>query len=181
MRFIYFLAAILLVVAPARAEDSPEGMQMAINIVMKSPLKSDSVVYWALKCKSPCDLEPKYAAGGAESEYRAAAYILVRDKKDLEIKYLTACRSSCTILMDIVADNKRRTCVGYDMAWAVHYGTVRQNGVRVKSADFLQHEYRAPLIRDWIKEHGMREDLRYSYVPAEIVEQAYGLCPNTMP
>jgi len=156
-------------------------MKYVIDMVMKSPLKNDSVVYWALNCSSPCILKSQYSAGGAESEFRAAAYILIRDKKDLEIKYLTACRSSCTILMDIVADNHRKTCVGYDMAWGVHFARTVQNGSAVKSPDVMQHHYRAPLVANWIaKKGGMRPDLRYMYVPSETVEQAYGLCPNTM-
>jgi hypothetical protein len=80
--------------------------------------------------------------------------------------------------MDIVADNHRNTCVGYDMAWGVHFGSTVQNGMRVKSANNLQHQYRAPLVDAWIKKQGgLRQDLRYLYVPAQTVEQAYGLCP----
>ncbi|MGO8034941.1 hypothetical protein [Rhizobium leguminosarum] len=181
MRFFIAAISVFLAFTSAKAEDTPEHMDFVIDLVMKNSPKIDSVVYWAMGCTSPCKLKPEYSAGGTESEFRAAAYILVRGQKDLEIKDLTACRSACTILMDLVADNHRKTCVGYDMAWGVHFARYVENGSIFRSEDIVQYKYRAPLIAEWIKKQGgMRPDLRYMYVPSETVEQAYGLCPNTM-
>ncbi|OCP08002.1 MULTISPECIES: hypothetical protein [unclassified Ensifer] len=156
-----------------------QAARLVTLLLLNDPEKGGEIAKWAAKCTSPCVLPKEYTGGGNTQQFRATAYLFVISGKELQVKGSDVCNSACTILVDQVSYYGGKTCVGWDMAWGVHTAAEpAPDGSYYLSPD--QYRYEAPAIREWIAaQGGMKPGFRYRYVPSELVEQTYGLCPGT--
>lgn len=141
-----------------------------------SPHPQASILEWAETCKAPCTLPQDFADGGNGGDFIQAAITLALGNKPLRVVGLSHCKSACTVLVDKIKFLSGTVCVDPSISWGIHIGWQDKrapDGSRVPLHPGLYIE----AVQTWIDQQGgLKPNFEFSYVPPEILEQAYGRC-----